>query len=77
MQDKSARMFYRQVGETKQPRRTSFNLGKSKRGLSTWALKVLDKLCTIVHDCLRLSSFCDESSPLERVAQKGHKCAQF
>ena len=51
--------------------------GKSKWGLSKWGLKAL------VHDCLRLSSFCDEKFPLERGPKRPQKytivddCAQI
>ena len=31
-------------------------------------------LSTIVHDCLRLSSFCDESSPQKGAPKRPHKC---
>ena len=43
---------------------------KSKWGISKWRLKVLVHL---VHDCLRLSSFCYEKFPLERGPPK-KKC---
>ena len=54
------------------------NLGNSFRespngGLANGGLR---HLSTIVHDCLRLSSFCDESSPWKWV-QEGHKSAQL
>ena len=48
-------------------------IGKVQNGgLANGGLRYLS---TIVHDCLRLSSFCDESPPQKR-ASKSHKRAQ-
>ena len=40
-------------------------------GLANGGLRYL---CTIGHDCLRLSSFCDEKFPLERGPKRPQKC---
>ena len=54
------------------PRHQNYYIGESLNGgLTNGGLRYLS---TIVHDCLQLSSFCDESSALERGPKRPQNC---